>query len=113
MAAHPEIPSRGVRKPLSWLAVVLSSLALAVAAGVTPAQTATTWPFTPGKDPFKPDALLDLRDLNEKEAGAKGFVRLGADGSGFVLGDGTPVRFWAVGDTVYTKTDAELAYHAR
>ncbi len=37
----------------------------------------------------------------------------GADGNGFVLGDGTPVRFWAVNDTVYRKSDAELEYHAR
>jgi hypothetical protein len=76
-------------------------------------DTGKTWAFNPAKDPFKDDALLDLRYLNEKEAGAKGFVKLSADGSGFVLGDGTPVRFWAVGDTVYTKSDAELAYHAR
>jgi hypothetical protein len=72
-----------------------------------------TWAFTPADDTFKKDALLDLRHLNEKEAGSKGFVRLSEDGSGFVLGDGTPVRFWAVGDTVYTRSDAELAYHAR
>lgn len=72
-----------------------------------------TWAFNPGKDPFKEDALLDLRFLNEKVAGEKGFVKMSADGSGFVLGDGTPVRFWAVGDTVYRKTDAELEYHAR
>lgn len=76
-------------------------------------DTGKTWAFTPAKDPFKDDALLDLRYLNEKEAGEKGFVRLSPDGSGFVLGDGTPVRFWAVGDTVYTKSNAELEYHAR
>jgi hypothetical protein len=72
-----------------------------------------TWTFNPAKDTFKADTLLDLRPLNEKVAGEKGFVRLSPDGSGFVLGDGSPVRFWAVGDTVYTKSDAELAYHAR
>ncbi len=72
-----------------------------------------SWAFHPGKDPFKADALFDLRSLNEKTAGEKGFVRLSADGSGFLLGDGTPVRFWAVDDTVYRKTNAELAYHAR
>ncbi len=76
-------------------------------------DAAKTWAFTPDKDSFKADALLDLRYLNEKEAGEKGFVRLSADGSGFVLGDGTPGRFWAVGDTVYNKSDAELEYHAR
>ncbi len=78
-----------------------------------PFDAAKTWEFAPGKDAFKTDALLDLRYLNEKEAGATGFVKRSADGSGFTLGDGTPVRFWAVGDTVYTKSDAELEYHAR
>lgn len=72
-----------------------------------------TWAFNPGKDPFRDDALLDLRHLNEKVAGESGFVRRNDDGSGFVLGDGTPVRFWAVGDTVYTKSDADLEHHAR
>ena len=62
-----------------------------------PGDAAKTWEFTAGKDAFKDDALLDLRYLNEKEAGATGFVKRSADGSGFVLGDGTPVRFWAVG----------------
>ena len=72
-----------------------------------------TWAFEPKKDTFAADALFDLRSLNEKVAGESGFVKKNADGSGFLLGDGTPVRFWAVGDTVYTKSDAELAYHAR
>ena len=66
-----------------------------------------TWVFNPGRDAFKDDALLDLRSLNEKEAGATGFVKRSADGSGFTLGDGTPVRFWAVGDTVYTRSNAD------
>jgi hypothetical protein len=83
------------------------------AAGLVRFDSGKTWAFTPDKDPFKDSALLDLRYLNEKVAGEKGFVKQSADGSGFVLGDGTPVRFWAVGDTVYSKSDAELAYHAR
>ncbi|MBN2584904.1 MAG: hypothetical protein JXL80_17705, partial [Planctomycetes bacterium] len=40
------------------------------------------------------ESLLDLRSLNEKEAGLHGFV--GRKGADFVLGDGTPVRFWGV-----------------
>jgi hypothetical protein len=93
-----------------------SLLCLAISASLASAQEpgkSKTWAFTPTQDPFSDKALLDLRYLNEKTAGEKGFIRLSADGSGFLLGDGTPVRFWAVGDTVYTKTDAELAYHAR
>ncbi len=50
--------------------------------------------FEPGPDPFTDEALLDLRDLNEPEAGQHGPVR--REGDRLVLGDGTPVRFWAV-----------------
>ena len=108
------------------LATVLAGFVLTTAVCVTMARqaepsasepvrfdTGKTWAFNPGRDDFKKDALLDLRYLNEKEAGSTGFVKLSADGSGFALGDGTPVRFWAVGDTVYTKSDADLEYHAR
>ncbi|NNM87292.1 MAG: hypothetical protein HKL95_02105 [Phycisphaerae bacterium] len=61
------------------------------------AAAAQTWPFVPPKTfaPAKP--LLDLRSLNEKVAGEHGFIKLSADGRGFVRGDGQPIRFWAVG----------------
>ena len=53
------------------------------------------WDFEPGIDEFTSAALLDLRSLNETVAGQSGYVHLAADQSGkFVLGDGTPVRFW-------------------
>ncbi|MBM3214095.1 hypothetical protein FJZ36_04190 [Candidatus Poribacteria bacterium] len=52
------------------------------------------FPFEPGLDPFSDSALLDLRSLNEAAAGEHGFVQ--RDGARFVLGDGTPVRFWGV-----------------
>ena len=54
----------------------------------------STWTFNPGKDAFSPDALLDLRSLNEDVAGASGFVQVDASGQ-FVLGNGKPARFWA------------------
>jgi hypothetical protein len=69
-----------------------------------------TWAFHPPRDEFSPDALLDLRWLNEKAAGEHGFVRRSADGSGFVLGDGRPARFWALNDNAF---DTDLARHAR
>ncbi len=75
--------------------------------------TETTWAFQPPDDKFTDDALLDLRYLNEKTAGQTGFVRLTKDGNGFALGDGTPVRFWAVGSDVYRKSPAEMERHAR
>jgi hypothetical protein len=52
------------------------------------------WAFEPGPETFSPDARLDLRSLNENEAGQSGFVQ--ADGDSFRLGNGQPVRFWAV-----------------
>ena len=52
-------------------------------------------PFAPPEDPFRPASGIDLRHLNEKEAGAGGFI--GVMGSEFVhQATGAPVRFWAV-----------------
>lgn len=70
--------------------------------GEAPAPTpafapGTAWDFNPGKDAFDPAALLDLRRLNETVAGETGFVHVSADGTGFVRGDGKPLRFWAAG----------------
>ncbi|HET6430439.1 MAG TPA: hypothetical protein VFJ30_18640 [Phycisphaerae bacterium] len=50
--------------------------------------------WEPPTDPFTADALLDLRGLNEQQAGSSGFVRRAGDD--FQLGDGKGVRFWAV-----------------
>lgn len=52
------------------------------------------WAWEPEADAFTKEALLDLTFLNEKEAGAKGFVK--AKDNEFLLGDGKPVRFWGV-----------------
>jgi hypothetical protein len=85
------------------------------------AQTAR-WRFEPAPDSFSPEALLDLRSLNEKVAGETGFVRVGANGE-FVRGDGQPLRFWAVNTDVGraafvvkplgARTPPDLARHAR
>jgi len=75
---------------------------------------AGTWPFLPERDRFRSDALLDLRGLNEKVAGQSGFIRLAPDGESFVLGDGTPARFWGL--TTFVQRDrslAELVQHSR
>ena len=55
-----------------------------------------TWAFNPATDTFSPDAVFDLRSLNEKTAGESGFVKTTPDGSDFALGSGKPARFWAV-----------------
>lgn len=51
----------------------------------------TMW--NPPADDYR-DCPIDLRFLNEPVAGARGHVR--AENGRFLLGDGTPVRFWAV-----------------
>lgn len=81
-----------------------------------------TWRFEPVPDRYSPDALLDLRTLNEPVAGASGFVR-GDGRGGFVRGDGQPLRFWAINSDVarrpYEKRPLwkdeapDLARHAR
>ena len=53
-----------------------------------------SWAFAPKQDSFSPDALLDLRSLNERVSGEHGFIGLSADGNSFVRGDGQPIRFW-------------------
>ena len=50
-------------------------------------------PWNPGRDPHR-DSPIDLRRLNEQEAGAQGWVTV-QDGQ-FTLGSGQSVRFWAV-----------------
>lgn len=42
------------------------------------------------------EVMVDLRYLNESEAGETGFIRRSSDGNGFVRGDGEPIRFWGV-----------------
>jgi hypothetical protein len=73
-----------------------------------------TWEFTPPPARIDAKALLDLRFLNKKEAGETGFLRVANDGRGFVRGDGSPIRLWAVGSDVYrNRSRADMARHAR
>ena len=72
-----------------------------------------TWAFNYPHHGPSAQPLLDLRYLNEKEAGQSGFVQLTRDGNGFALGDGTPVRFWAVGSEVYRQSPGDMAQHVR
>jgi hypothetical protein len=73
------------------------------------------WAFEPAKDAFSADAMFDLRTLNEKSAGASGFVTVSKDGE-FLLGNGQPARFWAINTGAYNKnpqSTPDLARHAR
>jgi hypothetical protein len=71
------------------------------------------FPFEPDADPFRPSPI-DLRDLNEKEAGENGWIK--AKGEEFVHGkNGETVRFWAqnTGNDALLLDDASLALMAR
>lgn len=95
---------------LSLFAITLALVIILPVRGADDNSAAGTWAFNPPRDEFRADALLDLRAFNEKTAGEHGFVRRSVDGNDFVLGDGTPARFWAVNDAAF---DKDLARHAR
>ena len=69
--------------------------------------------WEPGIDPFTTEALLDLRDLNEKFAGEHGYVK--RDGMNLTLGNGEPTRFWGVnvGPGITALDHISLDYLAR
>jgi len=78
------------------------------------------WSIAYPDDNFSEEALLDLRYLNEDQAGGNGFIQQSVDGEGFAYGNGEDVRFWAVGggglasrDTFRPLNDAQLAYYAK
>lgn len=61
--------------------------------------------FEPDRDVFSGDALLDLRGMNQKYAGADGFVR--GDGDSFIFEkSGEKVKFWAVNAIVGSEKNA-------
>jgi hypothetical protein len=101
------VTSRPAVRRLSVLVVAFACLC-----GVARGQEGS-WAFEPKPDPFRDDALLDLRSLNERQAGETGFVRLSTDGNDFVRGDGKPIRFWAVGSDLYRKSPEEMDRHCR
>jgi hypothetical protein len=97
------------------IALLLSALAAcAHAQEVHPGEPAIgTWAFTYPHHLPPAQPLLDLRYLNEKEAGQSGFIQRTRDGAGFALVDGTPMRFWAIGSEVYTQSPGAMAQHVR
>ncbi len=69
--------------------------------------------WEPMADSFADSALLDLRKLNETEAGQSGRVR--RQGDKLLLGDGRPARFWAVnvGPGIVAQSPEAIDYMAR
>jgi len=82
---------------LSLFALIVACLAAPVGAEPGP------WSFRPDSESAAGPRLLDLREMNEKQSGESGFVRLAKDRNSFVRGDGQPIRFWAVGSEIYKK----------
>lgn len=67
--------------------------------------------FAPTQDPFNASSVIDLRALNEKQAGDGGFIA--AKGSEFVHSKtGEPVRFWAVNGPPGELKDKESLHRA-
>ena len=91
------------------------SLPLLAQSQSAPTDNSGWWAFAPKSDPFSKDALLDLRYLNEDEAGQSGFVT--TKGDNFVLGNGQPARFWAIvggqANTPHDKIDTMAARYAK
>ena len=102
-------PRNRKRRCLAGLVTCLMAFGCALHAAEEDA-TETAWAFTPGKSD---NSQLDLRYLNETVAGQSGFVRRSAAGDAFVLGDGSPVRFWGINSNVTRFSDSELDLHAR
>lgn len=78
------------------------------------AQSGATWTFEPRTDPFEEDCLLDLRFLNEKVAGEKGWMTA-RDGKFYIPGSDMPFRAWSAGLSPHgaSYSKEELAYSAR
>src|SRR5258708_6580560 len=111
------MPATHVVAGIMRRAVVILALALVTSACAQEAPRVEpaigTWAFNyPHHEPSA-QPLLDLRSLNEKEAGQSGFIQLTRDGNGFALSDGTPVRFWAAGSELYKQSPGEMAQHTR
>ena len=99
---------------VSCLAMVLGSCASAVEKLEAEPPFDDSWEFSYIERGRDGTPALDLRSLNEPIAGQSGFVRLSADGNSFVLGDGTPARFWAVGSELFKEhTEDEVKRHVK
>lgn len=83
--------------------------------GETYGRTEDGWfSFEPPPDPFDDSAVMDLRLLNHRYAGEKGYLR--ASGTDFVFErDGEPVKFWGpcIGSGVVLQSKSMVDHFAR
>lgn len=113
---------RGCHLRSLWRMAAAGALVCSALGAAAQTDAPATWAFSPPRDGFSADSLLDLRSLNERTAGETGFVRIDARGD-FIRGDGQPIRFWAVNSDVARgpfvakplgpKAAPDLARHAR
>jgi hypothetical protein len=83
-----------------------------IAKGTTSNETQKPWfAFDPSADKFEASSAIDLRFLNEKEAGEHGIITA-KDGRFVHSQTGDPVRFWAVNGAA-AKSREELRREAR
>ena len=107
------LPLFFLRNAPGLLFLALAGSVVAAEPPAAPPSEAPTWAFSPGIDTFSPEALLDLRSLNERVAGEHGYITVTPSGD-FATGDGKPIRFWAVNEYVQEQdNDAMLAHKAR
>lgn len=96
------------------LCLVANATALAqttVAQSNADPKGADWFAFDPTKDPFESSSAIDLRFLNEREAGEHGFIA--AKDGRFVYGQsGEAIRFWAVNGPA-AKSREEMRREAR
>jgi len=72
------------------------------------------WSFDPAIDSFSQDSLWDLRELNEPIAGINGYIKRDKTNNNFLLGNGTPVRFWAMNTFIqHSPNMTVIDYHGR
>jgi hypothetical protein len=107
-------PDRPPSSAITLLAILLGSCSPTVEESRAEPPAQDGWAFSFSDRERDSKSLIDLRSLNEPVAGQSGFVRLSADGNDFTLGDGTPVRFWAIGSELFrTGSPDELRRHVR
>ena len=108
-------------RPVRPRSSVVPTLAMLLGACAGPVESTRAepaledgWAFSYNDRERDTKSPIDLRSLNEPVAGQSGFVRLSADGNDFVLGDGSPARFWAVGSNLFENASPDdLKRHAR
>ncbi len=110
-ADGPALMTRKWIRIVAWLALAsTTTCGVAAGQGELPA-TNGTWAFQPPKE-FGA-SMIDLRGLNERVAGDKGFLRVSDDGNDLVRGDGKIMRIWGVAASIDENTsDKDLARHA-